>query len=71
MKLWLLPEPDSPTIARVSPGRRSRARPRTASTGPSGVAKRTAKSFTVRMGSLADASISAILGIERVAQAVA
>src|SRR5690606_36744784 len=62
---WLLPEPDSPTIPRVSPRSSERLTPLTAVTVPSGVSKRTER---LRISSMA---ISAVLGIERVAQPVA
>ncbi len=65
--VWLLPEPDSPTIATVSFGMTSRSIPLTASTMPSLVSNSTRQA--------ADAEhrvrISAVLRIERVAQAVA
>src|SRR5690606_27574394 len=47
--LWLLPEPDSPTMPSVSPRSRSNDRRLTAWTSPSGVAKRTSRSLTSRI----------------------
>src|SRR5690606_23101233 len=44
MKVWLLPEPLSPTTPRHSPGRTSSDTPRTAGTSPSGVSKVTDRS---------------------------
>ena len=41
--VWLLPDPDSPTIATVSPGATSRSRPFTACSTPSPVRKRTSR----------------------------
>src|SRR5690606_15181186 len=71
--VWLLPEPLSPTTASVSPGRTSRSMPLTAFTSPSGVVKETLRSRTDRIGSMAFVSsvMSAVLRVERVAQAVA
>ena len=46
-----LPEPDSPTTARISPGASSNDTPSTACTTPSSVAKDTFRSSTVRSGS--------------------
>src|SRR5215217_7112718 len=66
--VWLLPEPLSPTIASVSPDLTSRSMPLTASTAPSGVSKVTFRSRTARMVS---ADMSAVLRVERIAQAVA
>src|SRR4051794_38685840 len=65
--VWLLPEPDSPTIATVSPGLMSRSMPLTAWRMPSPVRKRTLRSRTARTGSV----MSAVLRVEGVAQAVA
>src|SRR4051812_21621489 len=65
--VWLLPEPDSPTIATVSPGVTSILMPLTACSTPSPVRKRTWRSRMERT----DWAISAILRIEGVAQAVA
>ncbi len=45
-----LPEPDSPTMPRVRPGRRSKSTPRTASTGPCSEGKETRRSRTDRTG---------------------
>ena len=44
----LLPEPDSPTMARVEPRSTSKESPRTASNTPSGVLKATRRSRTSR-----------------------
>src|SRR3712207_6109341 len=65
--VWLLPEPDSPTMATVSPGATSRLMPFTACRMPSPVRKRTLRLRTERTGS----AILAVLRIEGVAQAVA
>ena len=46
----LLPEPDSPTIASTSPGRRSKLTPSTACSRPPSVAKPTRRSLTERSG---------------------
>src|SRR5258708_32658252 len=64
---WLLPEPDSPTMARVSPAFRSRLTPLTASTMPSRVLNFTLMFLSERMLP----SISAILWIKGITQAVA
>src|ERR1700749_3484184 len=64
---WLLPEPDSPTTPRHSPAPTVRSSLRTACTSPSGVVKRTSKSLISSIVS----AISAILGIEGVAQPIA
>src|SRR5947209_3457403 len=61
-----LPDPDSPTRPTFSRPR-VKLMPRTASTSPVRVGKETRKSSTVRSG----ASISGLLGVEHVAQAVA
>ena len=49
--VWLLPEPDSPTMATNSPGLTSMSMPFTASTSPSPVRNSTLRSRTARMGS--------------------
>src|SRR5690606_22470688 len=67
MVVWLFPEPDSPTMAMVSPAFTSRSMPRTACTGPSCVSKVTFRSRTLKMVSLV---ISAILRVKAVAQAI-
>src|SRR5688572_28991385 len=67
---WLLPDPDSPTIATVSPGRTSKSTFLTARISPSCVAKVTFKPRMLRIASVLSL-ISAILRVERVAQAVA
>src|SRR5829696_4586910 len=48
--VWLLPDPDSPTIATVSPGPTSRSRPFTACSTPSPVRKRTWRPRSERRG---------------------
>src|SRR5215218_4709293 len=48
--VWLLPDPDSPTIATVSPGPTSRSRPFTACSTPSPVRKRTSRRRSERRG---------------------
>src|SRR4051794_33589557 len=48
--IWLLPDPDSPTIATVSPGATSRSRPFTACSTPSPVRKRTSRPRSERRG---------------------
>src|SRR5262245_53856028 len=68
MKTWLLPEPDSPTMPRVSPASTARLTLFAASTTPSGVAKRISRS---RMSRTGWTMASAVLGIEGIAQAVA
>ncbi len=50
MKVWLLPEPLSPTTPRHSPAATQRLTPRTAWTRPSWVAKSTVRSAMDRMG---------------------
>ena len=72
--VWLLPEPDSPTIGDRLAGATSMSMPCTASTAPSGVRKRTCRSLTLRIGSgvaMSAIPISAVPRVERVAQAVA
>ena len=49
--VWLLPEPNSPTMATVSLAATSRSMPLTAATVPSLVSKSTRRSRTVRTGS--------------------
>src|SRR6056297_2871292 len=44
--VWVLPEPDSPTIPSVWPGSRSKLSPLTACTTPSGVSNATVRSLT-------------------------
>lgn len=68
--VWLLPEPDSPTTASVSPCLTSISMPLTAFTVPSGVVNSTLRSRTVRMVS-GVVFISTILGIECITQPVA
>ena len=51
MKVWLLPEPLSPTTPRVVPRGIASETPRTASTTPSSVAKATVNASTVSTGS--------------------
>ena len=48
MKVWLLPEPLSPTTPRVSPRPMASDTPRTAFTAPSWVSKSTFRSVSVR-----------------------
>src|SRR5262249_3165183 len=50
-ELTLLPEPDSPTIASVSPGATAKSMPSTAGTGPPSVATVTCRSWTSSTGS--------------------
>jgi hypothetical protein len=50
MKVWLFPDPLSPTTPRVSPGRTSREIPRTAGTDPSRVWKSMRRSSIERTG---------------------
>src|SRR5262245_7775899 len=65
--VWLLPDPDSPTMATVSRGLTARFTPRTASTIPSGVLKRMWRPVTLRR---VDSSTSVVPRVERVAQPV-
>src|SRR5215217_1980762 len=65
--VWLLPEPDSPTMATVSPGLMSRSMPFTACRIPSPVRKRTLRLRRESTGS----AMSAILRVESIAQAIA
>src|SRR5512145_3439506 len=70
MKIWLLPEPDSPTMPSVSPALIAKLTSLTARTVPSGVEKvvlrlRTSRIAVMRRGS------SAVLGIEGIAHPVA
>ena len=46
MKIWLLPEPDSPTTPSVSPARTSKLTPFTALTSPSRVENRVSRLLT-------------------------
>src|ERR1700693_4283397 len=46
----LLPEPDSPTMPRVSPAKRSKLTPSTARTGPASVRNQVRRSLTLRIG---------------------
>src|SRR6266550_2953844 len=64
----LLPEPDSPTIPSVSPGKSSYETPSTAWTIPSSVLNSTTRSLIARSGS---GTHPPLLGIERVPEAVA
>src|SRR5262249_40971760 len=66
-KSWLLPEPDSPTTPRHSASPTVRFSDLTACTSPSGVAKWTSRSLISKIGAV----MSAVLGIEGVAQPVA
>src|ERR1700690_3439736 len=69
---WLLPEPDSPTMATVSPGPTLRSIPRTACTSPSGVSKRTCSPRMSRIGASAiGLRASPVARIEGIAQPVA
>src|SRR3990172_4152771 len=73
MKIWLLPEPDSPTTPTVSPGPTAKLTSLTALTSPSGVSNTVSSPSTSRVGTTAGASrasASAILGIEGIAQPV-
>src|SRR6185312_7623540 len=67
-RIWLLPEPDSPTMPTTSPRRSSKPTPSTAVTQPCGSLKRTVRSLTARIG--AAAAGSALVGVESIAQAV-
>src|SRR5262245_39636992 len=73
MKIWLLPEPDSPTMPTASPGLIAKLTSLTAFTSPSGVAKVVSRWRTSRMrASLCrSAMISAVFRVERVPEAVA
>src|SRR5205823_878081 len=64
--LTLLPEPDSPTIPSVSPGKTSEVTPSTAWTIPSSVLNSTVRSRIERTGS----GTNSLSRIERVSQAV-
>src|SRR5512134_999280 len=68
MKIWLLPEPDSPTMPSVSPALMAKLTSLTARTAPSGVAKLVLRLRTSRMAVMRS---SAVLGVEGIAQAVA
>src|SRR5512133_3549398 len=61
--LTLLPEPDSPTIPSVSPGKRSYEMPSTACTTPSSVVNSTTRSRIERSGSGTDAALGGIEGV--------
>src|SRR5690554_5529534 len=65
-----LPDPDSPTMARVSPGFNEKLRPRTAAASPRRVGKVTVRSSTERRGSTMSGAGDG-LRVERVAQPVA
>src|SRR5215212_10162632 len=67
--IWLLPEPGSPTMARVSPALTSREAPLTASITPSAVRKPTLRSRTCKIGAGRGIG-SAVFRIERVTQSV-
>src|SRR5215468_6402302 len=64
----LLPEPDSPTMPRISPGKMSYDTPSTAWTIPSSVLNSTTRSLIERSGS---GTHSPLLRVERVPEAVA
>src|SRR5688572_2792580 len=70
MKIWLLPEPDSPTMPRVSPALIAKLTSLTARTVPSGVEKVVLRLRTSRMAVMRRGS-STVLGVEGVAQPVA
>src|SRR4030095_14741269 len=70
MKIWLLPEPDSPTMPSVSPEVVAKLTSWTARTLPSGVEKVVLRWRTSRMAVMRRGS-STVLGIERVAHAIA
>ena len=52
MKIWLLPDPDSPTIPSTSPALSVKLTLSTASTEPDAVAKRVVRLLTVSSGSV-------------------
>src|SRR3990172_10410663 len=68
-KVTLLPEPDSPTTPRVSPGLIENETPSTALTRPSSVGKETRRSLTSSRGS--GIRGHALVGVEGVAEPVA
>src|SRR3546814_6964668 len=70
-KICVLPEPDSPATPRVSPAAMRKETSFTACTSPSWVAKRVSSLPTSRMAVMSAIPLSPVLGIERVAQAVA
>src|SRR5262245_8464264 len=69
--VWLLPEPDSPTTATVSPALTCMLMPLTASTMPSRVRNRTCRFSTEWIVAFFSVIASPVLRIERVAQSVA
>src|SRR5687767_12731422 len=68
MKIWLLPEPDSPTMPSVSLALIAKLTSLTARTVPSGVEKEVLRLRTSRMAVMRS---SAVLGVESIAQPVA
>src|SRR5687768_10996442 len=75
IRIWLLPEPDSPTIPSTSPRRTSKLTPSTARTQPCSSLKSTDKSRTARIGADIGASLATglalpFVGIEGIAQSV-
>src|SRR5215470_10693472 len=66
---WLLPAPDSPTTPRHSPRDTERLTSCTARSGPWGVSKVTLSPLRLRTGVVPE--VSALAGIEGIAQAVA
>src|ERR1700735_5560992 len=82
IRIWLLPEPDSPTIPTVSPGLSDRLTSLTAATLPLSVWNRMRRSLISRIGATESgviargaagariSAISAVLWIEGIAQAV-
>src|SRR5215813_1565741 len=70
-RIWLLPEPDSPTMPTTSPRRRSKPTPSTAVTHPCGSLKRIARSRTARIGAaVVGTGRSALVRVEGIAQPV-
>src|SRR5689334_1030774 len=71
IRIWLLPEPDSPTMPKTSPRRTSKLTPSTARTQPCSSLKSTDRSRTARIGAPAAAGLaSAFVWIEGIAQSV-
>src|SRR6185295_17092668 len=66
-RIWLLPEPDSPTMPSTSPRCTSKPTPSTARIKPDSSLKSIARSRTARIGA---ARASAFIGVEGIAQPV-
>src|SRR5215510_13773229 len=71
IRIWLFPEPDSPTMPSTSPRRTSKLTPSTARTQPCSSLKSTVRSRADKIGATAGrAATSALVRVEGIAQSV-